>query len=170
VPRILDTDCLDLQHDGDRLAVNLIRGLHAIDPDKTALNGDFTVGKNNTVELLGWILLGARNEKDADGQIVVYATERTASFPATESMQRTIVESTGTGVKASQLDLGRTRVAALPAETAAVSGKNGEVDAWTFTTGKTRFIVFAHQQPHRGPFDLAARVPSLFALDGCPRR
>lgn len=149
--------------------MDLVSGLHAIDPDKTALNGDFSAGKNNTVELLGWILLGARNEKDADGQIVVYGTERTASFPATESMQRTIVESTGTGIRAGQLDLGRTRVAAVPAETAALSGKNGEDDAWTFTSGKTRFIVFAHQQPHRGAFDLTARVPSLFSLGGCPQ-
>jgi hypothetical protein len=168
VPRILDTDCLDLQHDEDHLAVNLVSGLHAIDPDKAALNGDFPAGKENTVELLGWVLLGARNEKDADGQVVVYATERTASFPAIESMQRTIVESTGTGVKTSELDLGRTKVAALPAESAALSGKNGEDDAWTFTSGKTRFIVFAHQDPHAGAFDLSKRVPGLFTLDQCP--
>ena len=89
------------------------------------------------------------------------------SFPAIESMQRTIVESTGTGVKTSQLDLGRTKVAALPAESAAVTRKNGEDDAWTFTSGKTRFIVFAHQQPRAGAFDLTARVPGLFSLHRC---
>ncbi|HET7193999.1 MAG TPA: hypothetical protein VFI99_03320 [Nocardioides sp.] len=167
-PRILDTDCLDLQHDGDRLSVDLVDGLHAIDPDKAALNADFPAGKDNTVEMLAWVLHGARTEKFADGQIVVYAADRTASFPALESMHRTIVESTGTGVKASDLDLGRTRVAALPAESAAVTSKTGEDDAWTFTTGKTRFIVFAHQQPDSGGYDLSARVPGLFSLDRCP--
>lgn len=168
VPRILDVSCFDLQHDGDHLAVNLVNGLHAIDPDKTVLNGDFPAGKGNTVELLGWVLLGARNEKDADGQVVIYAADRTASFPAVESMQRTIVESTGTGVKTSELDLGRTKVAALPAESAALSSKNGEDDAWTFTSGRTRFIVFAHQDPHAGAFDLSTRVPGLFTLGQCP--
>lgn len=167
-PRILDTDCLDLQHDGDRLSVDLVDRLHAIDPDKAALNADFPAGKDNTVEMLAWVLHGARTEKFADGQIVVYAADRTASFPALESMHRTIVESTGTGVKASDLDLGRTRVAALPAESAAVTSKTGEDDAWTFTTGKTRFIVFAHQQPDSGGYDLSARVPGLFSLDRCP--
>jgi len=169
IPRIVDADCLDIQHDGDHLAVNLVTGLHAIDPEKTALNGDFTAGKGNTVELLGWVLLGARNEKDADGQIVIYAADRTANFPAIESMQRTIVESTGLGVKTSELDLGRTKVAALPAESAALNGKNGEDDAWTFTSGKTRFIVFAHQNPHAGAFDLTTRVPGLFTLHQCPK-
>jgi hypothetical protein len=168
IPRVLDTDCVDIQHQGDHLAVDLVSGLHAIDPDKTALNGDFSVGKDHTVDLLAWVLLGARNEKDADGQIVVYATDRIASFPALESMQRTIVESTGTSVKASELDLGRTKVAALPAESAAVTSKNGEDDAWTFTTGKTRFIVFAHQQSDSGGLDLSARVPGLFTQDRCP--
>jgi len=166
-PRILDTDCLDLQHDGDRLSVDLVDGLHAIDPDKAALNADFPAGKGNTAEMVAWILHGARFEKSADGEIVVYAADRTASFPALESMHRTIVESTGIGVKPSELDLGRTKVAALPAETAAVTSKNGENDAWTFTSGKTRFIVFAHQQPDSG-FDLSARVPGLFTLDQCP--
>jgi hypothetical protein len=167
-PRILDTDCLDLQHDGDRLSVDLVGGLHAIDPDKAALNADFPAGKDNTVEMLAWVLHGARTEKFADGQIVVYATDRTASFPALESMQRTIVESTGTVVKASELDLGRTKVAALPAESAAVTSTNGEDDAWTFTSGNTRFIVYAHQQRDSRGFDLAARVPGLFTLDRCP--
>jgi hypothetical protein len=165
-PQILDTDCLDLQHNGDRLSVDLADGLHAIDPEKAALNADFPAGKGNTVEMLAWLLHGARTEKFADGQIVVYAADRTASFPALKSMQRTIVESTGTGVKASELDLGRTKVAALPAESAAVTSKNGEDDAWTFTSGKTRFIVFAHQQRHSG-FDLSAHVPGLFTLDRC---
>jgi hypothetical protein len=117
--------------------------------------------------MLAWLLHGARTEKFADGQIVVYAADRTASFPALKSMQRTIVESTGTGVKASELDLGRTKVAALPAESAAVTSKNGEDDAWTFTSGKS-FIVFAHQQPDSGGFDLSARVPGLFTLHPCP--
>jgi hypothetical protein len=166
-PSILDTDCLDLQHDGDRLSVDLVDGLHAIDPDKAALNADFPAGKHNTAELLAWVLHGARLEKFADAQIVVYAADRTASFPALESMHRTIVESTGTSVKASELDLGRTKVAALPAESAALTSKNGEDDAWTFTSGKTRFIVFAHQQPDSG-FDLSAHVPGLFTLDRCP--
>jgi hypothetical protein len=167
-PRILDTDCLDLQHDGDRLSVDLVDGLHAIDPDKAALNADFPAGKGNTVEMLAWLLHGARTEKFADAQIVVYAADRTASLPALESMQRTLVESTGTGVKTSQLDLGRTKVAALPAESAAVASKYGEDEAWTFTSGKTRFIVFAHQQPDSGGFDLSARVPGLFTLHPCP--
>ena len=62
-PRILDTDCLDLQHDGDRLSVDLVDGLHAIDPDKAALNADFPAGKDNTAEMLAWILHGARTKK-----------------------------------------------------------------------------------------------------------
>jgi hypothetical protein len=166
-PRILDTNCLDLEHDGDRLSVDLVDGLHAIDPDKAALNADFPAGKDNTAEMIAWVLHGARTEKFADGQIVVYAADRTDSFPALESMHRTIVESTGTGVKASELDLGRTKVAALPAESAALTSQNGEDEAWTFTSGKTRFIVFAHQQPDSG-FDLSAHVPGLFTRDRCP--
>jgi hypothetical protein len=166
-PRILDTDCLDLEHDGDRLSLNLVDGMHAIDPDKAALNADFPAGKDNTAEMLAWVLHGARTEKFADGQIVVYAADRTTSFPALESMHRTIVESTGRGVKASELDLGRTKVAALPAESAALTSQNGEDEAWTFTSGKTRFIVFAHQQPDSG-FDLSAHVPGLFTRDRCP--
>ena len=148
--------------------MDLVDGLHAIDPDKAALNADFPAGKDNTVEMLAWLLHGARTEKFADGQIVVYATDRTASFPALKSMQRTIVESTGTAVRASQLDLGRTKVAALPAESAAVTSKYGEDEAWTFTSGQTRFIVYAHQQPDSGDVDLSARVPGLFTLDRCP--
>jgi len=167
-PRILDTDCLDLQHDGDRLSVDLVDGLHAIDPDKAALNADFPAGKGNTAEMLAWVLHGARLEKFADGAIVVYAADRTASFPALESMHRTIVESTGTDVKTSELDLGRTKVAALPAESAELTSKNGEDDAWTFTSGRTRFIVYAHQRPGSGDLDLSTLVPGLFTLDRCP--
>jgi hypothetical protein len=165
-PILLEANCLDLEQGGQHLALDVVQGLHALDLATAALNADFTAGKLD-VHQLAWLLLGARNEKDADGVLFVYATERTSSFPATESMRRTIAESAGTSAKVTDLDLGRTTVAGLPAETAAVTSKNGEFDAWTFTSGRTRFIVFAHQQPDAGAFDLSERVPGLFASGSC---
>jgi hypothetical protein len=165
-PILLEADCLDLEQGGQHLALDVVQGLHALDLDSAALNADFSAGHLN-VHQLAWVLLGARNEKDADGVLFVYATDRTSSFPATESMRRTIAESAGTSAKVRQLDLGRTTVAGLPAETAAVTSKNGEFDAWTLTSGKTRFIVFAHQEPDAGAFDLSERVPDLFTSGSC---
>jgi hypothetical protein len=166
-PRIVAADCLDLEHGGEHLALDVVGGLNALDVDRAALNADFSAGHDLTVEQLAWVLLGARNERDADGELFVYATDRSSRFPATESMRRTIVESAGTSATVNKLDLGRTKVAGLAAATAAVTSKNGEYGAWTFTSGKTRFIVYTHQLPDSGPFDLAERVPGLFTAGGC---
>jgi hypothetical protein len=166
-PQLLDADCLELEHGGQHLAVDVVAGLHALDPDAAALNADFSTGDGVNVEQLAWLLLGARTEKDADGVLYVYATERTSRFPATESMRRTIVQSAGSSAKVKALDVKGARVAGLPAETAAVTSRHGEFDAWTFTSGKTRFIVYTHQRPEAGAFDLARRVPDLFAVGGC---
>ena len=167
VPAILDVDCLDLEHGGQHLAFDVVGGLHALNLDRAALNADFSAGRGLTVEQLAWVLLGARNEKDADGMIFVWATDRTPRFPAVESMRRTIFESSGTDTKLEDLDLGRTTVAGRPAESAVVPGEDGEYDAWTFTSGTTRFVVFAHQNPGSGAFDLAGRVPDLLASGHC---
>jgi hypothetical protein len=169
VPNLLDVDCLDLEQGGQHVALDVVSGLHVLDPASAALNADFSAGALD-VHQLAWVLLGARNEKDADGVIFVYATERTSSFPATESMRRTIVESVGSSAQVKALDVKRTRIAGLPAETTAVTSKNGELDAWTFTSGETRFIVFAHQQPGSGAFDLSERVPDLFTSGSCADR
>jgi hypothetical protein len=166
VPRLLDADCLDLEQGGQHLAMDVAPGLHVLDPNTASLNADFSAGDLN-VHQLAWVLLGARNEKDADGVLFVYATEKASSFPATESMRRTIAESAGSSATVRDLDLGRTRVAGLPAGTAAVTSRNGEFDAWTFTSGQTRFIVFAHQVPDSHAFDLAERVPGLFTSGSC---
>jgi hypothetical protein len=166
-PRIVATDCLDLEHGGEHLALDVVGGLHALDIDTAALNADFSAGHGLTVEQLAWVLLGAREERDADGELFLYATDRSSRFSATESMRRTIVESAGTSATVRNLDPGRARVAGLPAETAAVTSKNGEYDAWTFTTGKTRFIVYTHQLPDSGPYDLSQRVPGLFTVGRC---
>ena len=168
VPAILDVDCLDLEHGGQHLALDVAGGLHALNLDRAALNADFSAGRGLAVEQLAWVLLGARNEKDADGMIFVWATDRTPRFPAVESMRRTIFESSGTQAQREDLVLGRTTMAGRPAESAVVPGADGDHDAWTFTVGATRFIVFAHQNPGSGAFDLARRVPTLLAEGHCP--
>lgn len=166
-PAILDARCLDLERGGQHLAFDVVGGLHALNLDRAALNADFSVGHDLTVEQLAWVILGARTEKHADGTIYVWATDRSASFPAVESMRRTIFESAGPDASVKDLDLGRTKVAGRPAETAAVAGNDGEYDAWTFTSGRTRFIVFAHQRPGSRGFDLAERVPKLLTAGRC---
>lgn len=167
-PAILDVDCVDLEHGGQHLALDLVGGLHALDLDRAALNADFSAGRDLAVEQLAWVLLGARNEKDADGVVYVWATDRSSRFPAVESMRRTIFESSGTQARLEDLELGRTTMAGRPAESAVVPGSDGEYDAWTFTVGATRFIVFAHQNPGSGAFDLAGRVPTLLVAGHCP--
>ena len=167
-PTALDTDCVDIAHGGQHLALDVVDGLHALDPDREALNADFVVDGDLSVEQVAWVLLGARVEKDAEGVIFVWATELTSRFPAIESMRRTIFESSGADVRVNDLELGRTTVAGLPAESAALPSDDGEYDAWTFTSGKTRFIVFAHENPHSGAFDLARRVPGLITAGSCP--
>jgi len=166
-PNLLEAECLDLEQGGQHLAMDVVRGLHALDLASAALNADFSAGDDVNVHQLAWVLLGARTEKNADGVLFVYATDRTSRFPATESMRRTIAESAGSSARVRDLDLGRTRVAGLPAETAAMTSKLGEYDAWTFTSGKTRFVVFTHQLPDSGAFDLSERVPNLFTAGGC---
>ena len=166
-PKLVATHCLALERGGQHLALDVVDGLHALDIDTAALNADFSAGHGINVEQLAWVLLGARDEKDADGELFVYATDRTSRFPATTSMQRTIFESSGSNTQVKDLDLGQAKVAGLPAESAAVTRKTGEYDAWTFTSGNTRFIVYAHQLPDAGPFDLSARVPGLFKAGGC---
>lgn len=166
-PTVLEADCVEISHGGQRLALDVVDGLHALDPDRQSLNADFVVGDDLDVEQVAWVLLGARLEKDADGVIYVWATDRTPRFPAVPSMRRTIFESAGSDVEVRNLHLGRIRVAGHPAETAAVSGPRGDYDAWTFTSGGTRFIVYAHQRPGAGAFDLTRRVPSLLNPGGC---
>ncbi len=166
-PRVIAADCVDLEHGGEHLALDVVRGLHPLDPGSAALNNDYSAGDGIIVEQLAWVLLGARTQQDADGVLFVYATERSSEFPAVESMQRTIFESAGTSVKVTDLELGRARVAGQVAETAALASDNGEYDAWTFTSGKTRFIVVTHQVPDAGPFDLSERVPDLLSAGGC---
>lgn len=166
-PRIVTAHCLDLERGGQHLALDVVGDLHALDIDSAALNADFSAGHDINVEQLAWVLLGVKAEKNADGEIFVYATERTPKFPATKSMQRTIFESSGSSTQVKDLDLGQAKVAGLPAESAAVTRKNGEYDAWTFTSGNTRFIVYSHQLPDTGPFDLSAHVPGLFKAGGC---
>ncbi len=164
---IATADCVDLQHGGARLALDVVNGLHPLDPDRAALNNDYSAGGGITVEQLAWVLLGARSQENADGMLFVYATDRSSRFTAIESMQRTIVETSGPSAKVGDLDLGRARVAGRTAETAAVSGANGVYDAWTFTSGKTRFIVVTDQQPDAGAFDLSKRVPDLLTAGSC---
>ena len=166
-PTVLAADCVEISHGGQHLALDVVDGLHPLDPDRASLNADFVVDDDLTVEQVAWVLLGARLEKDADGVVYVWATDRTPSFPAVRSMRRTIFESAGSDVEVEDLDLGRTRVAGHAAETAAVTGPRGDYDAWTFTSGRTRFIVYTHQRPGAGPFDLARRVPSLLSPGGC---
>jgi hypothetical protein len=166
-PTVLAADCVEISHGGQHLALDVVDGLHPLDPDRASLNADFVVDDDLTVEQVAWVLLGARLEKDADGVVYVWATDRTPSFPAVRSMRRTIFESAGSVVEVGDLDLGRTRVAGRPAATAAVTGPRGDYDAWTFTSGRTRFIVYSHQRPAAGPFDLARRVPSLLSPGGC---
>ena len=165
--RFISGDCVDLEHGGQHLALDVVKGLHPLDPAKASLNNDYTTGDGTTVEQLAWVLFGARSQQDADGELFVYATDRSSSFPAIESMQRTIVEAAGPSSKVSDLDLGRARVAGRPAETAAVPGRNGGYDAWTFVSGKNRFVVVTHQVPHAGAFELAKRVPDLLTAGGC---
>jgi hypothetical protein len=165
-PTVLEADCLELEHGGQHLALDVVGGLHPLDPDKQALNADFSVGRGITVEQLAWVLLGARIEKEADGEIFVWATKRTTRFPAVEAMRRTIFESSGTSTKG--LEVGRTRVAGLPAESAVLTTGNGSYDVWTFTPGTTRFIVYAHHLPRAGSFELA-RVPDLLSSGSCPK-
>ena len=99
--------------------------------------------------------------------IFVYATDRTSRFPAIESMQRTIFESSGAEREGRGPRPGAGQGGRRPAETAAVSGDDGEYDAWTFTSGKTRFIVVTHQMPDAGAFDLSKRVPDLLTAGSC---
>ena len=167
-PTALETDCVDIAHGGQHLALDVVGGLHALEPERESLNANFVVDDDLTVEQVAWVLLGSRLEKDADGVIFVWATDRTSRFPAVESMRRTIFESSGADVKVKDLDLGRTTVAGMPAESAALPSDDGEYDAWTFTSGKTRFIVFAHENPHSSAFDLAKRVPGLISAGSCP--
>ena len=168
-PDILSSDCLDLKHGAQHLALHVVGDLHALDPDAAALNADFpAAGGDITVQQLAWVLLGAKLEKDADGVVFVWATDRTDEFPAVESLRRTIFESAGSDASVKHLDLGRTKVAGLPAETAEVTNRRGDYNAWTFTSGQTRFIVFAHQQGDTGAFNLANRVPDLLTTGGCP--
>ena len=166
-PSVIAADCVDLEHGGEHLALDVVRGLHPLDPGSSALNIDYSAGDGIMVEQLAWVLLGARTQQDADGVLFVYATERSSDFPAIESMQRTILESAGTSVKVTDLELGRARVARQVAETAALASDNSEYDAWTFTSGKTRFIVATHQVPDAGPFDLSERLPDLLSAGGC---
>jgi hypothetical protein len=167
-PTVLEADCLDLERGGQHLALDVVGGLHPLDPDKQALNADFSVGRGITVEQLAWVLLGARIEKEADGEIFVWATKRTSRFPAVEAMRRTIFESSGTSTKVKDLEVARTRVAGLPAESAVLTTENGSYDVWTFTSGTTRFIVYAHHLPRAGAFELA-RVPDLLSSGSCPQ-
>jgi hypothetical protein len=162
-----EADCVDLEHGGAHLALDLADGLHPLDPDAAALNNDYSTGDGITVEQLAWVLLGARSQEDADGVLLVYATDRSSRFSAIESLQRTIVESSGPSTNVRDLQLGRTRVAGRAAETAVVTGENGEYDAWTFTSGKTRFIVVTHQLPDAGAFALSDRVPDLLTAGRC---
>ncbi len=166
-PRVIAADCVDLEHGGEHLALDVVPGLHPLDPGSAALNNDYSAGDGIVVEQLAWVLLGARTQQDADGVLFVYATERNSEFPAVESMQRTIFESAGTSVKLKDLDLGRARVAGRAARTAVASGVRGEFDAWTFTSGKSRFIVVTNQLPDSGAFELSERVPNLLAAGGC---
>ena len=165
--RFIAGDCVDLEHGGQHLALDVVKGLHPLDPAKASLNNDYTTGDGTTVEQLAWVLFGARSQQDADGELFVYATDRSSSFPAIESMQRTIVEASGPSAEVRDLDLGRARVAGRAAETAAVPSKNGDYDAWTFTSVKNRFIVVTHQLPRTGAFELSRRVPNLLAAGGC---
>ena len=164
---IATVGCFDLQHGGAHLALDVVEGLHPLDPERAALNNDYSVGDGIIVEQLAWVLLGARSQQNADGVVFVYATDRSSTFPAIESMQRSILESSGQSAKVGDLDLGRARVAGRKAETAAVSGARGVYGAWTFTSGKTRFIVVSHQLPDVGAFDLSERVPDLLTAGRC---
>lgn len=166
-PTVLEAHCVEIEHGGQHLALSLVDGLHALDPDTQALNADFVVDDDLTVEQVAWVLLGARLEKDADGVIFVWATERTSRFPAVESMRRTIVESAGSDVVVKGLDLGRTRVAGRPAESATLTSARGDYAAWTFTSGNTRFIVYSHQLPGSGGLDLGRHVPHLLTSGTC---
>ena len=123
----------------------------------------------SSVEQVAWVLLGARVEKDADGVIFVCATDRTSRFPAIESMRRTIFESSGADVKVKDLDLGRTTVAGLPAESAALPSDDGRVRRLDLHVGQDAL----HRRsptsmPHSGAFDLAKRVPGLSPRAAAP--
>jgi hypothetical protein len=166
-PRVIAADCVELEHGGEHVALDVVHDLHPLDPGLAALNNDYSAGDGIVVEQLAWVLLGARTQQNAVGALFVYATERTSRFPAIESMQRTIFESAGTSVKVKDLDLGQDRVAGHTARTAAVSGVRGEFDAWTFTTGRTRFIVVTKQLPEGATFELSERVPNLLSAGRC---
>ena len=100
VPAILEVDCLDLEHGGQHLALDVVGGLHALNLDRAALNADFSAGRRPSPSS-SWrgVLLGASNEKDADGIIYVWATDRTSQFPAIKAMRPTVFESSSTDTK-----------------------------------------------------------------------